>query len=235
MRHVNERRHAMLAAVEADGRADDIAALASCIVEPLAAVVAETGGWYGRFLARTQWDPFARRVLAGLPVLSSYARACELVGRALSDVPDRLRAQRLDEMESLLIGTIAGWEWRHQRGEPTLPLDALQLELTATITALLDRARHRPDRRSCDRHAHVHARPGAAGAHLDGRRPADRPPRPRGLGRASRTRFTLTPCSPTIGAEVHGVDARRPSTTPRSPSCTGPCSSGRCCSSATPG
>ena len=40
-------------------------------------------------------------------------------------------------MEALLIGTIAGWEWRRQRGEPTIALDALQLELTATTTALL--------------------------------------------------------------------------------------------------
>ena len=61
--------------------------LAAAIVDPLAAVVAETDGWYGRFLARTQWDPYAHAVLAELPVLSSYARACDLVGHALADRP----------------------------------------------------------------------------------------------------------------------------------------------------
>jgi AcrR family transcriptional regulator len=137
MRIVNERRHAMLAVIDGDGRSDDVAALAAAIVEPLAAVVAETDGWYGRFLARTQWDPYAHAVLGGLPVLSSYATACQLLGRALGDLPRRLRAERLHEMEALLIGTIAGWEWRRQRGEPALPLAALQLELAATTTALL--------------------------------------------------------------------------------------------------
>ena len=137
MRVVNDRRHAMLAALEAAGRTADIDALAATIVEPLAAVVAETDGWYGRFLARTQWDPCAHAVLAALPVLSSYAQACDLVRRALGDVPRRLRVERLHEMEALLIGTIAGWEWRRQRGEPTIGLDALQRELTATTTALL--------------------------------------------------------------------------------------------------
>jgi len=91
----------------------------------------------GRFLARTQWDPYAHAVLAELPVLSSYAKACALVAKALPAVPHHLRAQRLEEMGTLLIGTIAGWEWRRHREEPAIALDALQVELSATITALL--------------------------------------------------------------------------------------------------
>src|SRR6476646_10577007 len=50
---VNERRHAMLDAIEDPG---DVTAVVRAVVEPLAAVVVETAGWYGRFLARTQWD-----------------------------------------------------------------------------------------------------------------------------------------------------------------------------------
>lgn len=137
MRHVNEQRHAMLADATAAGRHDDIATLVAAIVEPLAAVVADTGGWYGRFLARTQWDTFARDVLAGLPVLSSYSRTCELLAAALTNVPAPLRPNRIDQMGTLLIGTLAGWEWRRQRGEPTLPLPALQTDLTTTIAAVL--------------------------------------------------------------------------------------------------
>src|SRR3954447_15562248 len=53
MRHVNERRHAVLELADRD----DLRALVAAVVAPLADVVAETNGWYGRFLARMQWDP----------------------------------------------------------------------------------------------------------------------------------------------------------------------------------
>jgi AcrR family transcriptional regulator len=137
MRHVNERRHALLATAEGAGRSGEVPVIVAAVVAPLAAVVAETGGWYGRFLARTQWDPFARDVLIGLPVVSSYQRACELLAAALPDAPAAVRASRLDQMTTLVIGTIAGWEWRRHRDEPGLALDALCADLTATIAALL--------------------------------------------------------------------------------------------------
>ena len=137
MRHVNERRHGQLDAAEAAGHGGDVAVLVAAVVEPLAAVVAETGGWYGRFLARTQWDTFANDVLVGLPVVSSYQRACDLLAAALPDTPTAVRASRVDQMTTLVIGTIAGWEWRRHRGEPGLTLDALCADLTTTIAALL--------------------------------------------------------------------------------------------------
>ena len=46
-------------------------------------------------------------------------------------------ANRIDQMGALLIGTVAGWEWRRHRDEPALPLDVLQTDLTTTITAVL--------------------------------------------------------------------------------------------------
>ena len=135
MRDVNERRQAMLAGRECgDG---DVGGLVRAVVEPLAAVVAETDGWYGRFLARTPWDTFARDVLVGLPVLSSYRRACQLLAAELADLPAAVRAGRIDQMGTLLIGTVAGWEWRRHRHEPAPGLDALQTDLTITITAVL--------------------------------------------------------------------------------------------------
>lgn len=137
MRHVNERRHALLVVAEDAGRTDDITTIVAAVVDPLAAVVAETAGWYGRFLARTQWDTFARRVLVELPVLSSYRRACELLVAALPDLPPATRVHRIDQMGTLLIGTVAGWEWRRQLAEPALPLVTLQRDLTTTIAAVL--------------------------------------------------------------------------------------------------
>jgi AcrR family transcriptional regulator len=137
MRLVNERRHAMLATAAAEGRTDDVPTLVAAVLVPLTDVVAETAGWYGRFLARTQWDTFASGVVGELPVLSSYRHAVELLVAALPDLPRPVIANRIDQMGALLIGTVPGWEWRLHRDEPALPLDDLQTDLTTTITAVL--------------------------------------------------------------------------------------------------
>jgi AcrR family transcriptional regulator len=141
MRIVNERRHAMLDALAAPaldaGDVGDVGGIVAAVVEPLAAVVAETGGWYGRFLARTQWDTFARQVVVELPVLSSYRRACDLLVAHLDALPRAVRAGRIDQVGTLLIGTVAGWEWRRHRGEPAVSLAALQADLVATIVAVV--------------------------------------------------------------------------------------------------
>ena len=79
MRHVNERRHAMLDLAAADHLDDDVPTLVAATVVPLTEVVAETRGWYGRFLARTQWDTFASGVVGELPVAASYRRVVDLL------------------------------------------------------------------------------------------------------------------------------------------------------------
>jgi AcrR family transcriptional regulator len=135
MSHVNALRHAMLDAL-AEGAAP-VTEVVRALVEPLASVGAATDGWYGRFLARTQWDTFAREVVSGLPVLSSFRRASELLVAHLDGMPADVVALRLDEVGTLLVGTIAGWEWRRHRAEPAVPLDALEADLVATITAVL--------------------------------------------------------------------------------------------------
>ncbi len=135
MRSVNDRRQAMLAAA---GDHPPLGELVRAIVEPLVAVIAETEGWYGRFLARTQWDTFARELVLELPVVDSYRRACELVlAQHFAGVDRQLAVNRIDQMGSVLIGTIAGWEWRLHRREPRLAVEALQTDLVATITATL--------------------------------------------------------------------------------------------------
>lgn len=131
MRLVNERRQAMLA------DADDLGSLAAAVVAPLAGVVAETDGWYGRFLARTLWDPFATDVVSELPVAAPYRRTLDLLATRLPPLPAAARSSRLDQMGALVIGTIAGWEWRRHRGQRVLPIDLLVADLTATVTAVL--------------------------------------------------------------------------------------------------
>jgi AcrR family transcriptional regulator len=133
---VGERRHALLDQVEADGQAGDIDAVVRAIVVPLTEVVAESKAWYGRFLARSEWDTFAATVLTDLPVLASYRRALDLLAAAL-DLPADLRRSRFEQLGTLLVGTVAGWEWQRQRGGRRLPLAELQAELVSTLTAVV--------------------------------------------------------------------------------------------------
>ena len=83
MHEVNIRRHALLDALEVEGSTDDLVRLVDATVRPLVEVVAETDGWYGRFLVRTRWDTFAQQVVADV------ADAVEL---SPSDRVDRRRS-----------------------------------------------------------------------------------------------------------------------------------------------
>ncbi len=145
------------------------------------------------------------------PCCRSYRRAVRPVGARSADLPRRIRAHRLDQMGTLLIGTIAGWEWRRQRGEP-------RARRSTTCSAELDRHhRRRPDR---PRH-----HPNGAPDDHDARPPPTSPVSPPRTVRAARasprrtpdgwvdepyTRFTLRPSHPTIGAEIGGIDLAEP-------------------------
>jgi AcrR family transcriptional regulator len=155
MREVNERRHRMLDELEAAGRGDDLERLVEATIRPLIEVVEETHGWYARFLVRTRWDVFAQRVLTDVPALSSLRRAFELIGPHIDGDFD-VRIDRLDQMATLFIGTIAGWEWRRERGQGAPSAGELCADLTATCRAVLmarvhdrlpgvDAATRRPD------------------------------------------------------------------------------------------
>lgn len=141
---VNERRHARLDELDAALQTDDLRLLLAATIEPLIEVVDESNGWYARFLVRTRWDTFARTVVADLPVLSSFRRAIDLIAELL-DVPDAWRTERIDQMSTLFIGTIAGWEWRghespsHESPQSTSRPTASELaaELITTCHAVL--------------------------------------------------------------------------------------------------
>jgi AcrR family transcriptional regulator len=140
---VNARRHALL-----DLADDDAEAIVDALVRPLTSVVAESNAWYGRFLERIRWDPLAGETLDQLPTWTSYARALKLLDAQLPDLPNEVRANRLDQVGTLLIGTVAAWEWRRQRGLRALTLDALDRDLISTLVAVVhapaatDRALH---------------------------------------------------------------------------------------------
>ncbi len=134
MRVVNERRLLRLETTSPD----DLVAIVEALVCPLTSVVDETHGWYGRFLERTRWDTFARSVVADLPVLAGYVRATALLSAALDHLPAPRRAHRLDQAGTMLVATVAGWEWNRQRGAPALDLATFDTDLVNTIIAVLD-------------------------------------------------------------------------------------------------
>ncbi len=136
MTEVNARRHALLDDLEASDRSEDLGRLVDATIRPLIDVVAETDGWYARFIVRARWDAFAHQVLNDVPALSSLRRAFELIEAHL-DGPRSARLDRLDQMTTLFVGTIAGWESRRHSGLPVPSPTALSTDLTATCRAVL--------------------------------------------------------------------------------------------------
>lgn len=130
---VDARRQVLLDAVEPG----DVVALAAAFVRPLTSVVAATDGWYGRFLHRVQWDPTVQDVLVELPARSSYGRANSLLAAELADLPPAVRAHRIELVATMLIGGVAAWEWRRQRGQRALTVGELDDELIASILAIV--------------------------------------------------------------------------------------------------
>jgi AcrR family transcriptional regulator len=137
MRLVDERRHAYVDALRRAGRIDEVRGLVEAVVLPLVEVVDETGGWYARFLARTRWDPFAWDVLVSLPTSSSFQTVLGGLDRQLRELRAAVRRQRLDQMLTLVIGTLAGWEGAPDRGERRLARETFSAELVTTASALL--------------------------------------------------------------------------------------------------
>jgi AcrR family transcriptional regulator len=133
MRVVEDRRREML-----DGVADDdLAGLVAAVVVPLAEVVADSSGWYARFQARLRWEPTAWEALQRVATGGSFATAMRKLNRALGDEPRAIRHSRLDQLMTLVIGTLAGWEGARDRNLPRLSAQALQAELISTGVAVL--------------------------------------------------------------------------------------------------
>jgi len=137
MRHVDARRHAYLAALDEAGRGGEVRGLVEATVVPLLDVVAAADGWYGRFLARMRWETAAWDVVGSLAVSASFREVVRGLNRALHDLPPAVRRHRIDQMLTLAVGTIAGWEGAPGRGEKRLSRTQLADDLVATSVALL--------------------------------------------------------------------------------------------------
>ena len=134
---VDQRRRELLDAITAEDPADELVAVVEATIVPLLEVVAETDAWYGRFIATTRWDPTAWAVIESLAEAGSLRSSVQRLVRLLRDLPAPIRRSRLDQMLTLVIGTIAGWEGAPDRGEPRLAIEELAADLVVTSVALL--------------------------------------------------------------------------------------------------
>ena len=137
MRLINDRRLSLLAELDRQGRGHDLILLVTAFVQPLVDIVTETGGWYARFLVRARWDPFATDVLRDLPVVSSARETTRRLHEALGDLPAPLRHSRIEKLNTLVIGTVAAWEWSNDRDGEPLAARLMGDDLITTSLAVL--------------------------------------------------------------------------------------------------
>ena len=118
---IDARRNAMVDALEAEKRTDDVRALVCAVVEPLAERLSTPGG---------------RRYLRILPQLAGYDegevsfamanRSLVRVGHHLStctaELPPRLTAERTARVTSFLLGALADQALRLEAGRRRAPL-----------------------------------------------------------------------------------------------------------------
>lgn len=134
MSGIDARRREMLSAL--DARAD-VSSLVRVLVQPAVDEVVGDAGWYGRFMARTLWDPLAREVIDGLDVTDGLLQVGARLADQLDHLDAELRRHRLAQLISTVISTLAGWEWARHRGDAHLAPERLAADLTSTGTALL--------------------------------------------------------------------------------------------------
>ena len=72
-----------------------------------------------------------------VPTGASFTTAMRKLNRALGDLPRAVRHSRLDQLMTLVLGTIAGWEGAADRGQSRLSAEALENELISTGVAVL--------------------------------------------------------------------------------------------------
>lgn len=140
MARIDERRRAMLAALDAVGRGGERRGLLEAVVYPLAERIGHDDGvsWYARFLAQVALDP-AFDVLA--PPRDRLTRGLAAVtarlASGLSLEPPELADQRLRFGLGLVVDALADHERRLASGRPTSPTPLLAANLVDMVEGLL--------------------------------------------------------------------------------------------------
>jgi AcrR family transcriptional regulator len=114
MAPINERRLALLAELDAAGRADDLRGLVEALVEPFAEQAsADPPTWYARFIEQVTADPDVG-VFGSLahPVMRGLREVVDRIANVRRDLPPLVRDHRLALAGSLVVHAVA----EHERG-----------------------------------------------------------------------------------------------------------------------
>lgn len=119
---LNQRREMLLDELESSGRQDDLRALCTVLVAPLAETLDEPGNHFLGFLARYQLD-HSRTVLSRAvdrTYTASYWRTAKLI-RATTGLPRSTFEIRFSLAMDMCFTSLAGRQAREEAGETGLP------------------------------------------------------------------------------------------------------------------
>lgn len=136
---INERRQAMVDALEAEARGAELRALTEAMVRPLAEQIGSGGSFYVRFLARVHQHAGAS--VFALPAMGldgSVTRIGQLLSAALAHLPAQVRRNRLQLGGSLTVHATADREQRvHEgTGADVLPVAAFVSDLVDSVVGI---------------------------------------------------------------------------------------------------
>ncbi len=131
MAPVNERRGELLDRLE---RPDDPAALMDVLVRPLAEATATGASHWARFLLQCATDPTLAQVVATASEGQPYRDCVRRLRDSLEELPEPLRARRVDHAVMLAITSLAATEFRSEAR--SLPVGSEIADLVAMCTAV---------------------------------------------------------------------------------------------------
>jgi AcrR family transcriptional regulator len=140
MARIDERRRAMVAALDPEGRPDDLRGLLEALVYPLSESIGEDGGrsWYARFLRQVLLDPeFDALAPSRVDVSRGLATIVDRLHGQLRTLPAPLRDERLALALKLVVNALADHEALLASSRATTPTSLLAADLVDVAVAVL--------------------------------------------------------------------------------------------------
>jgi len=140
MARIDERRRALLVALDASGRGDDLDGLMEAVVHPLAESLGHDDGvsWYARFLRQVLADPDFDAVSPPLDDVTHGLRTViDRLDRRLRRLPEELRGHRVALAFQLVVTALADYEAALASSRPALPAPLIAADVVDAATAVL--------------------------------------------------------------------------------------------------